>query len=749
MRGRTILTALLVAALSACSNGGSIPAPPAITPGPSAPALDLSPSPLQLTDDAPSDSITVSGDTPGVAYTPVADPSCTTPTGSIVVAGDGQQQVDVAGAPLMFLTYATGATPPALCGITIRGSDGSDATIAATYAINPLITDVQKHPAVHLALAPGVNPAASTITVADQILALDATGFSGTATASVNAGCASGTGIQVTPKTISGSGTFDVVAFGQGAIAKACTLTIADSAGGSVAVAVTLAIPALQKFTATPKTVQFGCAGSTSPMACQTVQSVALSEAGAQSFSVVTRPGYKTSCANAFNGPLTMTTGNGVFAQTVSGPSASVAFNGMLLGSALGCSSIIVTDNGDPAQRLTLAVKQTFATSPPPVAPAAAPPCVGPDPHVADPTAPHGMYVWNPYTVDGGIYESQLESSVIGKDPTLCGVSLVVRWSDLESQKGVYDFSEIDDPTTGLAAPYVNAGLTVNLLFEDGPERGPNNPVTPAWVTADTTGGGDGVPVVDCDSQPPAPDYMSPVFERDWFDFISHAIAHYSGNASTLAPRIGYMRFAIGFGVEAIPAHFDDGAHADCLAKWEADPVDFTYDGWVQHAKNVVNAMGRQTTDKQLLVALNGLDGGPSIYDYPDQVAEDAAGKGIGFGTENLGIANVALATSIPGACNPQAKIVNLYWCQAFTRHVGEVPFEFQTDVASTAPQPGESPIVLGKVLQYGLDNNTKIFELYPQEWMAADVAGFTTPSDQIAHRQALQDTALVLGAHR
>jgi len=147
-------------------------------------------------------------------------------------------------------------------------------------------------------------------------------------------------------------------------------------------------------------------------------------------------------------------------------------------------------------------------------------------------------------------------------------------------------------------------------------------------------------------------------------------------------------------------------------------------------------------------VALNGLDGGPSIYDYPNAVAEDAAGKGIGFGTENLGIANVALPTSIPGACNPQAKIVNLYWCQALTRHVGQVPFEFQTDVASTAPQPGESPIDLGKALEYGLDNNTQIFELYPQEWMAADVAGFTTPSDQAAHKAALAQASVVLGAH-
>src|SRR5579864_1937259 len=52
--------------------------------------------------------------------------------------------------------------------------------------------------------------------------------------------------------------------------------------------------------------------------------------------------------------------------------------------------------------------------------------CTARDPHVPVPGAPHGMYVWNPYKVQGGKFEKTLEANVIGKDPTLCGVSLVV-----------------------------------------------------------------------------------------------------------------------------------------------------------------------------------------------------------------------------------------------------------------------------------------------------------------------------------
>ena len=742
MRYIRIVATLCTLALVGCSGSSVVTAPHGATFGGTTSFLTLSPTPLQLTDVAPSDSITVSGDTPGASYTPTADPSCSTDQGSIAVAGDGQAQVDQAASPLMFLGYAVGATPPASCTITIAGSDGLTASVTATYQLEVLQTSAvtRRQP---LSIRPqGATPTSVIITGADQVIPITTTAFSGVTTATVNAACATGNGgIQVTPKKMTGDGTFAIVAFGQGAVTKICNVVFADPTGDVAQVNVSVAIGALNRFTVSRSTVQFGCTSPATPKVCQT-QNVTLSEVGATSFSIVTRPGYVNSCYGAFDGPMTMSTGNGVYAKSVAGPTANVTFNGYADSTPLGCSAIIITDNGTPAQRYTLNVNTKVAAGDGRAA-ATPPPCVGNDSHVAVPSAPHGMYVWNPYTVDGGVYESQLESSVIGIDHSLCGASLVVRWSDLEPTKGNFDFSEIDGPR-GLALPYTNAGLTINLLFEDGPERGPNNPVTPSWVTALS---GDAVPIVNCNDQPPAPDYMSPTFEADWAAFICAAVAHFSYNNSALAPKIGYMRFAIGFGVEAIPAHFDTGEHADCLAKWEADPVDFTYDGWVQHAKNVVNVVGSITTDKQMMVALNELDGGPDFYDYPDQVTEDAAKKGVGFGTENLGISNVALQTSTPGACDPQAKLENLYWCQAFTRHVGEVPFEFQTIVASTAPQPGESSIYLPNALVYGLDNNTQIFELYPQEWLAANVAGFTDPADQTADQAALHNSSLMLGA--
>jgi len=111
------------------------------------------------------------------------------------------------------------------------------------------------------------------------------------------------------------------------------------------------------------------------------------------------------------------------------------------------------------------------------------------------------MYVWNP-NHRSAAYQSALANDVIGKDPTLCGASLVIYWSDVEATKGVFDWSSV----TAAAKPYTDAGLTVNLLFSDVTE-GLVNTVTPAWVTDPVSKGGDGVPTVSCANQPTIPVY--------------------------------------------------------------------------------------------------------------------------------------------------------------------------------------------------------------------------------------------------
>ena len=141
----------------------------------------------------------------------------------------------------------------------------------------------------------------------------------------------------------------------------------------------------------------------------------------------------------------------------------------------------------------------------------AAPPCVGRNPRVAVPSAPHGMYVWL-YSVDAQRALNLFKKYVIGKDPALCGASAVVSWSDVEKSKGSFDFSKVEQNLK----PFLDAGLTVNLLFSAAGE-GDVNTVTPDWVMAEvpaTTCGGAKLPV-----------YWNPRYEAEWSALIRQAAA--------------------------------------------------------------------------------------------------------------------------------------------------------------------------------------------------------------------------------
>jgi hypothetical protein len=179
------------------------------------------------------------------------------------------------------------------------------------------------------------------------------------------------------------------------------------------------------------------------------------------------------------------------------------------------------------------------------------PPCTGRDPHVAVSTAPHGMFVWL-YSLDAQRALNLFKKYVIGKDPSLCGASAVVIWSDVEKSRGSFDFSKVEQDVK----PFVDAGLTVNLLFAAAGE-GEANTVTPQWVMAEvpaTTCGGAKLPV-----------YWNPKYEADWSAFIRHTIEYFS-QKSTIKNHIGYLRFAVGAGAEAAapPGPMEDRASKRC-----------------------------------------------------------------------------------------------------------------------------------------------------------------------------------------
>jgi hypothetical protein len=353
-----------------------------------------------------------------------------------------------------------------------------------------------------------------------------------------------------------------------------------------------------------------------------------------------------------------------------------------------------------------------------------APPCTGPNSHVAVPSAPHGMFVWL-YSLDAQRALNLFKEHVIGKDPSLCGASAVVTWSEVEKSKGSFDFSKVEQHLK----PLVDAGLTVNLLFAAAGE-GDVNTVTPPWVMAE-------VPATTCGAAK-LPVYWNPKYEADWAAFIRRATEYFS-HKSSIKDQIGYLRFAIGAGAEAVaPPGAYGGPCAEALRH-----LGYSYEVWKAHSLRILDAMTSVPTTHQIISALPQVPGGRTTYDLPNAFAAAAAAKHVGLSFESLGVGDVAAPGTKPGRCEP----ARLHWCAAYIKYAGVVPLAMQPITASRNTNHGR--IDISNLLQYALANRIQIFELYPDEWLEANGATDWQPfepANQAKYKAALHSASRVLG---
>jgi hypothetical protein len=188
--------------------------------------------------------------------------------------------------------------------------------------------------------------------------------------------------------------------------------------------------------------------------------------------------------------------------------------------------------------------------------------CQAPIASLPDPNGRHGLYVWIHNFLPAS--EQAAIDKYVVPDPTACGASIVVLWSQIDkgpSAKQQYHFETIEQAI----APWAAVHKKVNLLFAGASETGATDTATPAWVLAQT--GSNAVPLVTC-SDPgegqgvsaPAPVYWDPGYATPYRAFAAAVVKKYGNDG-----RVGYMRFGIGMGAEDYVQHGADGA---CASLW-------------------------------------------------------------------------------------------------------------------------------------------------------------------------------------
>ena len=156
-----------------------------------------------------------------------------------------------------------------------------------------------------------------------------------------------------------------------------------------------------------------------------------------------------------------------------------------------------------------------------------------------------------------GIYDfAGGNSSADATDPDLAGIDLIYYWSQIEPQKGVFDWSVIDKDM----APWVAAGKKVILRISTSGQAAWDPPysggATPQWVFADgarsISDNGETIPV-----------YWDQAYLSDYQSFVQAFGQQFDGN-----PHVAFVEAGIGMGGETLP---ETNGSASAAAAWAAD----------------------------------------------------------------------------------------------------------------------------------------------------------------------------------
>ncbi len=348
------------------------------------------------------------------------------------------------------------------------------------------------------------------------------------------------------------------------------------------------------------------------------------------------------------------------------------------------------------------------------------PVCTSSDPRVADPKAPHGLFVNAANSPQSLSNESEILKYIL-PDSTVCGANLIIPWSSIDMGPGAnprYNWAFVDQS----AEPWIKAGKIVNFIVwgaaEQTSQEYNGTSMTPSYVLKQ-------VDTVKCGPDPITPVYWEAGYLDNYEAFIQALVQHY-GNA----PWLGYIRFGIGTGGEDYPENGFD--LSPCLSLWQSHG--YSMELWQNYSLQLMKFEYSLGSPKTILVGLNQIQGQNGVA---DAVATAAVRYGFGFGIQGFSI-NQEKVNSSGSPCYAD-------WCALFKEYAGKVPLELQTTTHTYPDGTGVGSLV--QLAPFGLASGAQIFELYPQEWLIADDPSFPGYTQyHAAYSEALDQMASVVG---
>jgi hypothetical protein len=205
-----------------------------------------------------------------------------------------------------------------------------------------------------------------------------------------------------------------------------------------------------------------------------------------------------------------------------------------------------------------------------------------------------------------GVYEYASANSSVdadAADPDLAGVVLDYYWSQIETTKGVYDWSVI----TNAMAPWVANGKKVILRLATAGQPGWDAPYsgsgTPSWVYTD------GARSVSDNTGETVPVYWDSAYLSDLSTFVAAYAAEFDGN-----PNVALIEAGVGMGGETKP---ETNLSADGLADWEG--VGYTPSTWLATVETISNDYRQDFTRTPVYALLTSTflqSGGVNWTDY-------------------------------------------------------------------------------------------------------------------------------------